>query len=102
MAFRKTDVVVLGSSSSGQFSVPFTEAFKRDPKYVAIVGNPQVPGIGMVGSPTIPTTTTLAGDPAGQIQVRVNSMTETEVRAEVLSNSLAPGQTSRISFTAQD
>lgn len=102
MAFRNTDVVVLGSLSSGLFSVPFTEAFKHDPKYAAIIGNPQAPGIGMVGSPTLPMTTMLDGDPDGEIQVRVNSFDKTQIHAEVLTNSLAPGQTARINFMAQD
>lgn len=102
MSFRRTDVVVLGSSSSGLFSVPFTQVFKRDPKYVMIVGSPQVPGLGIIGSPTMPMTTMLDGDPGGQIQVKVNSFNKTQVNAEVLTNSLAPGQTSRINFLAQD
>lgn len=102
MTFRKTDVVVLGSSSSGLFSIPFTEAFKRPPKNVAIVGRTQVPGMGVIGSPTMPMTSMLDGDPAGQIQVRVNSFDKTQVNAEVLTNSLAPGQTCRINFLAQD
>lgn len=94
--------MVLGSSSSGLFSVPFTQVFKRDPKYVMIVGSPQVPGLGIIGSPTMPMTTMLDGDPGGQIQVKVNSFNKTQVNAEVLTNSLAPGQTSRINFLAQD
>ena len=102
MTFRKTDVVVLGSSSSGLFSIPFTEAFKRDPKYVILVGSPQVPGLGVIGSPAMPLTTMLDGDPGGQIQVRINSFAKVGVHAEVLTNSLAPGQTSRLNFLAQD
>lgn len=102
MSFKKTAVVTLEASSKGAFSVPFVEVFKCDPKYMAVMGSVQASGIGMIGSQNTPLTVILNGDPAGQVQVRVNSFNKTQVNAEVLANSLAPGQTSKISFLAQD
>lgn len=98
---RRTDVTVLDEASAGPFSMPFTEAFEASPIQVAVIGRLMAVGVGMAGAQVLPADFTLRGGLSGTIQIRIVGATPTEVQAQVLSNTLGSGETSRLSALAR-
>jgi len=101
MELARTDVVILDSSSSGAFTASFVKPFSKEPRYVAAIGNMNLEGVGIIGFPGLPSTVNLVGSPGGSVQIRINSLGKTQVHAEVLVNSLGPGQKARVNFIAK-
>lgn len=100
MVFRRTDVLPFVQGSSGSFALPFTTPFEITPGHVAVIGSIKNSRVGIQGSPSLPADFIINGNLGGEVQIRIASVSMSQVDGQILSNSLAMGETARVNALA--